>query len=91
MFFTSLMRVADRRPGTVKGMADVRADIQKTLEQQERSAVLNQWLGRLRAQAFIRHLDAGSAIARVAEKVVTIEIKHIGVVTVGDAAILVER
>jgi outer membrane protein insertion porin family len=79
--------VGDRRPGAPKPMADVREDIRKTLETQARSAVMKQWLVKLRAETLVRRFDEGSGIARSADRVVSIEIRRIGVSTADDAAI----
>jgi outer membrane protein insertion porin family len=82
------MRVADRRPGALKPLADVRADILKTLQTQQRSAVISQWLGKLRAKAFLRYYARESDVtARSQDRVVKIVIAHMGVSTVSDAVI----
>jgi peptidyl-prolyl cis-trans isomerase SurA len=83
-----ILRVADRRPGALKPLADVQEDIRKTLQAEERSAVVKQWLDRLRATTFIRYfgdlsVDSVSSQGRVAK----IEIKHVGTSAVSDALI----
>src|ERR1019366_9045614 len=83
-----IMQVADRRPGALKPLADVRVDILKTLQTQQRSAVISQWLGKLRAKAFLRYYAHESDVtARSQDRILEIEIKHIGVSTVSDAVI----
>jgi parvulin-like peptidyl-prolyl isomerase len=82
-----IMRVADRRPGALKSMAEVRDDITKTLQAQQRSAAIKQWLAKLRAEAFVQYLGGGVGTARSQAQVVAIEITHIAVSTISDAAI----
>jgi parvulin-like peptidyl-prolyl isomerase len=83
-----ILRVADRRPGAPKPMADVRENIGKTLEMQQRSAVFKHWVGELRARTFLRYfggVPAGGVSPQ--NPVVQVEIKHIGVSTLNDALI----
>jgi outer membrane protein assembly factor BamA len=82
-----IMRVAARRPGAVKGLAEVRADILRTLQMEGRSAAVREWIGKLRAQAFVRYEGCGAAAAQAQDKVVRIEVRHIGVSNVTDAVI----
>ena len=91
-----IIRVADRRQGAPKPMADVREDIGKTLEMQQRSAVFKHWLDELRAKAFLRYYDGlpaacydGVPADRISpqNRVVKIEIKHIRVSTLSDSLI----
>jgi parvulin-like peptidyl-prolyl isomerase len=84
----SIMRVVDHRPGALKPITEVREEIGKILQTQERSAVIKQWLGKLRAKAFLRYYGGVAADTVWPEhRVIAIEIKHIGVSTISDAVI----
>jgi len=83
-----ILRVADRRPAALKPMADVREEIGKTLQAQERSSIMKQWIGKLRAKAFLRYYGGVAADSVSSQnRVVKIEIKHIGVSTLSDSLI----
>lgn len=83
-----IMRVVDRRPATLKPLAEVREEIEKTLQAQDRSAALKHWLDELRADAFVRYFGGVAANSVSSEtRVVKIEIKHVGVSTISDALI----
>jgi len=82
-----ILRIADRRPGGLKPMAEVQDEIAKTLQTQQRAAVINQWLTKLRAQGLIQYLGGGVGTERAQVKVVKIEIARVGVATVSDAVI----
>lgn len=83
-----IMRVTDHRSGALKPLADVREDIREILQTQARSAVIKQWHGQLRAKAFLRYFGGLAADSVSWEnRLVKIEVKHIGVSTLSDAQI----
>jgi parvulin-like peptidyl-prolyl isomerase len=83
-----LLRVADRRPAALKPLAEVRADIIKTLKVQASTAMRKEWLGELRAKAYLQIWGGGSEDSHSPKsRMVTNEIKHIGPSTIRDAAI----
>jgi len=49
-----LMLVEDSRPAHVKPLNEVRAEIEKTLETEERRRLRKEWIERLKAKSFIR-------------------------------------
>jgi peptidyl-prolyl cis-trans isomerase SurA len=49
-----ILRVEDRRQAAVQPMADVRAQIEKTLIQEERQRLQQEWIDSLRSKAFIK-------------------------------------
>lgn len=51
---TYLMLVEDKRPARVKPLADVRDEIDKTLQSEEQNRLQQQWLDRLRKKTFVR-------------------------------------
>lgn len=49
-----ILRVEDLHPSTVQSMADARGQIEKTLIQEERQRLQQEWIDSLRAKAFIK-------------------------------------
>ncbi len=49
-----ILRVEDVRHSSVQPMADVRAQIEKTLIQEERQRLQQEWIDSLRSKAFIK-------------------------------------
>ena len=49
-----LMQVEDRRPARVRPLSEVRADIEKDLQAQERARLRRRWIDRLLAKAYVR-------------------------------------
>jgi peptidyl-prolyl cis-trans isomerase SurA len=49
-----LMLVEDRRPARVRPLSEVRADIEKDLQAQERARLRRKWIDRLMAKAYVR-------------------------------------
>lgn len=83
-----ILRVADRRPAALKPLADVTEEIRKTLQTQERSAVVKQWLDKLRAKTFIRYCGGAPADHVLSQsRLAKIEIGFVGPSTVKDAQI----
>lgn len=50
-----LMLVEDKQVARVKGLAEVREEIEKTLVTQERARLHRKWIDRLRSKAFVRY------------------------------------
>ena len=83
-----ILRVADRRPAALKPLAEARPDINKALKQQASAAMRIEWLGELRARAFLKYWGGGSGgIVWPENRTVANEIKHIGPSTLSDEMI----
>lgn len=52
-----LMVVEDKRPAHAKPLADVRADIEKTLRTQQQAHLQQQWIDGLKKKTFIRYIE----------------------------------
>lgn len=50
-----LLLVEDARPAHVKSLAEVRADIERTLKGEERTRLHKQWIERLRKKSFVQY------------------------------------
>lgn len=50
-----IMLVEDRRPARVKDLEEVRGEIEKDLQVQERERLRRKWIDRLKAKAFVRY------------------------------------
>jgi peptidyl-prolyl cis-trans isomerase SurA len=83
-----ILRVADRRPGALKPLADVTENIRKTLEVRDRGAAMKRWLDGLRAKTFIRYFgDISTNSVPPQSQVGKIESRHIGPAKVSDAQV----
>ena len=49
-----LMKVEEFRPAHTKPLSEVRGEIEKKLEAEQRQRLRKQWMDRLKAKAFIR-------------------------------------
>ena len=50
------MKVEEFHPAHVKALNEVRAEIEKTLEAEERRRLRKEWIDRLRAKSFVSYI-----------------------------------